>query len=113
MRIKKSIFTTTAIVVTFGLILGMTTTTIPFSQTASAETVLGTSGDDKIKTGEGDDFVGGQGGDDKIKTGEGDDFVGGGPGADKFKCGSGEDTVFFFNEAEGDKATGNCKTFFG
>ena len=69
-----------------------TTTTIPFSQTASAETVIGTSEDDKIK------------------TGEGDDHVAGGPGADKINCGKGEDNVLFFNEAEGDKATGNCET---
>lgn len=42
---------------------------------------------------------------------KGDDFNAGWDGADKINCGSGEDTVFEFNEAEGDKATGNCENF--
>jgi Ca2+-binding RTX toxin-like protein len=51
----------------------------------------------------------GDGGDDKINGGQGDDTFTGGTGADKFKCGSGDDTVTDFNEAEGDKKTGNCE----
>ena len=42
---------------------------------------------------------------------KGDDFNAGWDGADRINCGSGEDTVFEFNEAEGDKATGNCENF--
>jgi serralysin len=76
------------------------------------------SGDDKIKSGSGDDtyygdtnpeFGGTGSGDDKINAGQGDDTSTGNGGADKFQCGSGEDTVTDFNEAEGDKATGNCE----
>ena len=48
-------------------------------------------------------------GDDKINAGQGDDTLTGNGGADKFQCGKGEDTVTDFNEAEGDKATGNCE----
>lgn len=73
-------------------------------------------GDDKIKSGKGNDFNlgdnffgSGAGGDDKINAGQGDDTLGGGGGADKFKCGNGDDTVTDFNAAEGDKATGNCE----
>ena len=28
---------------------------------------------------------------------------------DEFKCGNGDDTITDFNEAEGDKASGNCE----
>ena len=49
------------------------------------------------------------GGNDKINAAQGDDELIDGGGAHKFKCGSGDDTVTDFNEAEGDKATGNCE----
>lgn len=45
-------------------------------------------------------FGDGDGGDDKIKSGDGDDTSSGGTGADKFNCGKGTDTVTDFNEAE-------------
>lgn len=48
-------------------------------------------------------------GDDKLSGGKGDDIMGGQGGADKFNCGKGQDTVTDFNEAEGDKASGNCE----
>ena len=74
------------------------------------------SGNDKIKSGKGNDINIGDtstgivgSGDDKINAGQGDDILLGNGGADKFQCGSGEDTVTDFNEAEGDKATGNCE----
>jgi Ca2+-binding RTX toxin-like protein len=79
-------------------------------------------GDDKIKSGKGDDVncgdnadrlgvceTDGDGGDDKINAGQGDDELTGGGGADKFQCGSGEDSITDYNPDEGDKATGNCE----
>ena len=76
-----------------------------------------TGGDDRIKSGAGDDInygdnLGGNdfvvGWNDMINAGPGDDEITGG-GADQFKCRSGNDTVKDFNEAEGDMATGNCE----
>ena len=75
------------------------------------------SGNDKINSGKGDDVnygdtVGDSNegtGNDKINAGQGDDQLTGNGGADKFQCGGGEDTVTDFNEAEGDKAAGNCE----
>lgn len=46
-----------------------------------------------------------------MNGGQGNDNLEGNDGADKYKCGSGQDTVVGFNEAEGDKATGNCENF--
>ena len=68
-------------------------------------------GDDKIKTGDGDDNNFGGLGDDKMNAGQGNDFLSGREGADRYKCGSGHDTVEGFDETEGDKATGNCEQF--
>ena len=74
----------------------------------------GDGGDDTIDSGDGNDQnvgdnVDGSGdGDDKINAGQGDDISSGGDGSDKFQCGSGIDTTDF-DEAEGDKATGNCE----
>lgn len=73
------------------------------------------SGDDKINSGKGDDVNFGDSehgtgsGNDKKNAGQGDDQLTGNGGADKFQCGKGQDTVTDFNEAEGDKATGNCE----
>ena len=47
-------------------------------------------------------------GDDKIKSGKGNDINNGGAGNDKFQCGKGNDSVNDFNANE-DKATGNCE----
>jgi len=78
--------------------------------------VNGDGGDDIIKSGKGDDLNLGDsqfgtliGGNDKINAGQGDDSIIGGSGADKFQCGQGIDTITDFNEAEGDKASGNCE----
>jgi Ca2+-binding RTX toxin-like protein len=77
---------------------------------------IGNSGDDKIKSGKGNDVNYGDnqfgfsaGGNDKINAGQGDDILTGGGGADKFKCGKGSDTITDFNADEGDKKTGNCE----
>lgn len=46
-----------------------------------------------------------------MNAGQGNDFLQGRDGADKFQCGSGRDVVEGFDEAEWDKATGNCEIF--
>ncbi|WP_328533787.1 M91 family zinc metallopeptidase [Micromonospora zamorensis] len=58
-----------------------------------AVTVLGSSGDDRIHTGTGDDVVLGGDGADTIESGAGDDHVSGGHGQDYLATSAGQDRV--------------------
>lgn len=58
-----------------------------------AVTVLGSSGDDRIHTGAGDDVVLGGDGADTIESGAGDDHVSGGHGQDYLATSAGQDRV--------------------
>lgn len=60
---------------------------------SSATSVVGTSGDDVIVTGEGADTVEGRGGRDLICTRGGPDVIRGGAGDDRMRGGSGVDSL--------------------
>lgn len=70
--------------------------------TAAADVIRGTSGDDTIAAGAGNDRICGRGGDDVIRAGTGndradggggDDRISGGPGADRLRGGRGADRL--------------------
>jgi Ca2+-binding RTX toxin-like protein len=73
---------------------------------ASAEIIVGTSEDDKLKGSDEQDFIDAGAGDDKISAGDGNDAVNTGEGDDKVKCGDGDDTVFEFGD---DKIKKDCE----
>ena len=64
------------------------------SDPASFEGSAGTSGDDELYGGAGDDTIYGQGGDDDLSGGEGDDTLFGGSGTNTMDGGTGDDTFY-------------------
>ena len=97
--------------------------------------IIGTSADDKIRGGEGDDEISGKYGDDILSGGKGNDELDGGSGVDHLDGGKGndeldggsgvdhldggkgkdlficdeQDIVIDFNSLENDQIQGNCK----
>ncbi|MCY4088248.1 MAG: hypothetical protein OXG37_15520 [Actinomycetia bacterium] len=71
---------------------------------ASACTIVGTSGPDRLVGTAGDDVICGLGGDDRISGLAGDDIVRGGPGNDVIAGGGGNDRLF--GNAGGDRLAG-------
>jgi len=77
--------------------------------------IFGTSGNDKISGGDGEQFIFGLGGDDKIQAGDGDDFVDPGTGADRVTLGDGDDDIGLQPDGEVDRilcGDGNDRVFY-
>jgi Ca2+-binding RTX toxin-like protein len=89
--LKKTVFSGTAIVVIFALIIAMTTT-VPYTQTAvAAKKIEGTEGNDRIVGTPGNDNIDSKGGSD---VNFGDTVIGDGSGDDKINSGKGDDVNF-------------------
>ena len=56
-------------------------------------TIIGTSGNDRIRGTDGDDVIVARGGNDRIEAGDGDDRICGGPGNDRIEGGDGDDRI--------------------
>lgn len=65
-------------------------------------TLLGGEGNDRIKSGVGNEFIDGGPGIDKIRGGGGNDTLVGGPGLDKLSGGGGEDLIYSLSEQASD-----------
>ena len=55
------------------------------------------------------DILDGGPGDDRLYGGQGNDTLSGGEGGDFFRCGNGEDRITNLDPAQGDREFGDCE----